>query len=176
MKRLMLLRHAKAESEPTEQDEARPLSPRGKRDATAMGAMMRQRHLVPELVLCSPSVRTRATLALIGPALGAPVIRIEDRLYLAGWKPLIALFQHLDPDCDCVLVIGHNPGLEDCAAALLGHEADSDERARRVRLAAKFPTCSLAVIDCPFDSWQQLDTATGRLSAFLRPKDLPGLR
>ena len=176
MKQLLLLRHAKAESEPSLDDLDRPLSLRGKRDATAMGAILRRRALIPQLVLCSPSVRTRSTLALLAPALGEPAIRIEDRLYLASWKEIFARLASLETDPDRVLVIGHNPGLGDCAAMMLNGEADREERTRRALMAAKFPTCALAVIELPFSAWAELAPKNGTLSAFLRPKDLPGLR
>ena len=177
MKQLLLLRHAKAESEPSPGDFDRPLSPRGKRDATAMGAILRRRALIPQLVLCSPSVRTRSTLALLAPALGEPSIRIEDSLYLASWKEIFVRLTALASNLDRVLVIGHNPGLGDCAAMMLNSEADREERARRTLMAAKFPTCALAVIELPlFSAWAAIAPKSGTLSAFLRPKDLPGLR
>ena len=175
MKQLLLLRHAKAESETSFDDFDRPLSLRGKRDATAMGAILRRRALIPQLVLCSPSVRTRSTLALLAPALGEPIIRIEDGLYLASWKEIFGRLTVLEPSLDRVLIIGHNPGLGDCAAMLLDGEADREERARRTLMAAKFPTCALAVIELPLTAWAQLAPTSGTLSAFLRPKDLPGL-
>lgn len=176
MKQLMLLRHAKAESEPSIDDADRPLSVRGKHDATAMGAVLRRRALIPQLVLCSPAVRTRGTLALLAPALGEPAVCIENELYLASWKQILSHIQAVEPAVERVLVIGHNPGLADCAASLLDREADREEWERRALMAAKFPTGALAVIDVPVATWAQLTPFTGALSAFLRPKDLPGLR
>ncbi len=176
MKQLLLLRHAKAESEPSLDDLDRPLSLRGKRDATAMGAVLRRRALIPQLILCSPSLRTRSTLALLAPALGEPAIRIEEALYLASWKEIFGRLTSLEPSLERVLVIGHNPGLADCAAMMLNGEADREERTRRALMVAKFPTCALAVIELPFSSWSELVPKSGTLGAFLRPKDLPGLR
>jgi phosphohistidine phosphatase len=176
MKQLLLLRHAKAESEPALDDLDRPLSLRGKRDATAMGAVLRRHALIPQLILCSPSLRTRSTLALLAPALGEPAIRIEETLYLASWKEIFDRLTALERGLARVLVIGHNPGLADCAAMMLNGDADREERTRRALMVAKFPTCALAVIELPVTAWTALVPKSGTLSTFLRPKDLPGLR
>ena len=71
-----------------------------------------------------------------------------------------------------LLVIGHNPGLEDCAAALLNASAGGEELARREAMAEKFPTGALAVLDCGISHWTELAPGTAALADFLRPRDL----
>ncbi len=173
MKRLLLLRHAKASQELTDGDHGRPLAPRGRSDAVAMGKAIRRAGLLPDAVLCSGARRTRETWALVSPELEAdPAVGFSEALYLAPWNAVIALARATADSVHSLMLVGHNPGLEDCAAALLRHDADDTERARRVALVDKFPTGALAVIDCDIADWAKLEPACGALSAFIRPRDL----
>ena len=173
MKRLLLLRHAKAGQDSDGGDYARPLAPRGTRNAPAMGRAMREKSYVPKLVLCSGAARTRQTWALAAAELTSkPAVEFDDGLYLAPWKAILNTAKEVPENIKTLMIVGHNPGLEDCAAALLRHTAGPDERARRVVMAEKFPTGALAVIDCDIAAWTALAPACGVLTDFIRPRDL----
>jgi len=119
-RRLVLLRHAKADTPPGTADEDRPLSARGHADAQAAGAWLATRH-VPELVFCSPAKRTRQTWHAVAanlPATAAPMVRYERGLYLGGADQLLELVRTVEDGVSSVLVIGHNPSLSQLALEL----------------------------------------------------------
>ena len=144
MKTLLLLRHAKSDwGDPDLPDQDRPLAPRGVR-AGPRDPRPSRGGVRPELVLCSSARRTVETLALVRPGLvTAPDVRIEDDLYGASAASILTRLHRVDPPVRSVLVIGHNPGLEDLTAALAG---DADEAALD-QLGRKFPTGALAVLE-----------------------------
>ena len=117
---LVLLRHAKADSPPGCADRDRPLSVRGHADAQAAGAWLAARH-VPELVLCSPTKRTRQTWHAVStrlPAEASPVVRYDRRLYLGEPSELLDLVREVAEPVTSVLMIGHNPSLSQLAFEL----------------------------------------------------------
>ena len=133
----------------------------------------REAGFLPDAVLCSGARRTRETWSLVAPELKTdPAVTFSEALYLASWSAIVTLARASDDSAASLMIVGHNPGLEDCAAALLGHNADADERARRVLLAEKFPTGALAVIACDISRWRDLAPGCGALTAFIRPRDL----
>lgn len=169
MRKLLLLRHAKSSWDATGLDDhERPLNKRGVRDAPVMGAYIAKHDLNPDLVLCSDAVRTRATLTLLLPALGAPspAVRYEPRLYLAEPAAIVEVLHRVDPKVERCLVVGHNPGMHALALGLVGDGDRKDLSA----LAMKFPTACLAVIDFDDVPWKGLKPGTGRLRAFVSPK------
>jgi len=173
MKRLLLLRHAKAGPQNIEGDHGRALAPRGRRNAPLVGKAMRKAGFIPDAVLCSDAARTRQTWELVAPELKAePDVRFSDALYLAPWKVILGQARGFPASADAAMLIGHNPGFEDFAAALLGAEAKGRERALRAEMAAKFPTAALAVIDCDIAAWKDLAPGCGRLVAFITPRNL----
>lgn len=173
MKRLLLLRHAKAGPHQAEGDHGRHLAGRGRRNAAAMGKAMRKAGFVPTHVLCSDAARTRETWELTAPELKATsAVTFSDSLYLAPWKTILKSARSLPDAAETVMIVGHNPGLEDCTAALLRQNADEDERERRAEMAGKFPTGALAVIDCEIAAWPELAPGCGTLTAFIKPRDL----
>jgi phosphohistidine phosphatase len=173
MKRLLLLRHAKAGPQNIEGDYGRALAPRGRRNAPLVGKAMRKAGFIPDAVLCSDAVRTRQTWELVAQELKAePDVRFTDALYLAPWKVILGQAREFPASADTAMMVGHNPGMEDCAAALLGPEANGQERALHTEMAGKFPTAALAVIDCDIAAWNDLATGCGRLVAFIKPRDL----
>ena len=170
MRTLYLLRHAKSDrGDPELSDIDRPLAPRGRRDAPAMAAYMREQDYRPDLILCSPAARTRETLALLQPVLG-PDIRVEyDRkLYLGSPDLLLRRLRDVEEAVRGVLLIGHNPGLERLAGAL----APRGEKRALARMREKFPTCALAVIHLHIDRWEQADLGAGALTDFMVPAGL----
>jgi phosphohistidine phosphatase len=170
VRRLLLLRHAKAEpGAPDQEDFDRALTPRGVADAAAMAHHLGKHGLAPSRILCSPSRRTRQTVAPLLADLPAPVDYAEP-LYLAPCGKLVTLIQRCD---DAVLlVVGHNPGLEQCAALLAREAVVAREQRRQDLLEEKFPTAALAVLDFEIDAWSTLAPDSGKLVAFVRPRDL----
>jgi phosphohistidine phosphatase len=176
MRQLLLLRHAKsAWGDKALPDRDRPLSPRGERAAALVRRAMRDLGLAPDLVLLSPSRRTRATLEALEPWDDAPLIEPVDSLYLATAQQLLDALHGIQETVRSVLLIGHNPGMNDLAVRLTGAPASathSDASSRAIEhLAAGYPTGALAEFTIA-GPWRQLDTGGARLIRFLRPRDL----
>ena len=169
MKTLYLLRHAKSDwGDSSLKDFDRPLNERGWKAAKAMGEEMRARDLVPDVVLVSPAVRTRETLARAEEGFGAPFKVVEDRaIYLAETETLIDLIRGAPAKAGKLMVIGHNPGMHELALALTNGPAGL-----RDEVAQKYPTAALAEISFDVDDWADVAPGTGRLRSFVRPRDL----
>ncbi len=168
MKKVYLLRHAKSSwKDQSLADLDRPLNKRGRAAAKYMrGVIARERYL-PAQILCSPARRTRETLHLLIDAFGGAVpVRYEKGIYLAEAQALLRRMRRLSESLGSVMIIGHNPGLELLALML----TDDDGSPLRHALSRKFPTGTLAVIDCSVDHWNELRPAIGRLAAFERPR------
>ena len=170
MRRLMLLRHAKAERPHLGgSDRDRALAERGREDAPRVGAYMARHGLVPDRALVSPAARTRQTWDPIGQALaGRAAVKYEERLYEAGAQAIFNLVREAGREAHVLLVVGHNPALHDLARLLI---ASGDVEARE-RLNEKLPTSGLAVIDFAFDDWGKLHPHSGRLDRFVTPRSL----
>src|SRR3990172_10772601 len=134
--RLWLLRHAKSSwADPSAQDEDRPLAPRGERAAARMGEHLGALDIRPELVLCSSALRARQTLARVLPGLGTALeVRIEQTMYTFDADVLLERLRDVSPEVSSVLLVGHNPALQDLAVRLADRSDRLDE------LALKFPT------------------------------------
>jgi len=171
MLRLMLLRHAKSSwTDPERDDRDRPLSGRGANAATAMGAFMRKKRLIPDVVLCSPARRAGDTWKLVAKTLkAAPKLILDDALYDFGdgGRLLDSLRQKGD-DAKCVLLIGHNPSVERLTLRLIG----KGDRSLKKRIAKKYPTGALAVLEFKVADWKTIKEADGHLVRFTRPKDV----
>jgi len=167
MKRLYLLRHAKSSWKDTSlPDHDRPLTGRGRRVAKAIARHLREQGIEPELVLCSTARRARETLDRIEPALGTSTVRVEEDLYAASAPALLERLRSVPDRVESVMLIGHNPGLQDLAL-------DLARPAPTVRaLATKYPTAALATLAFQASSWQELDHDTAELVALVRPRDL----
>jgi phosphohistidine phosphatase len=171
-RRLLLLRHAKAErGSRREGDHDRALTPRGRRDAERIGAAIEDRRLAPEHVLCSSARRTRETFDRIRPHLPEGLDVVVDReLYLASPERLLERIGGVDERVRTLLVVGHNPGMAALAELLVGRgDGDADALAR---MRHKFPTCGLAEIESDAVHWRELALAGGSLVAFLTPRAL----
>ncbi len=174
MRQLLLLRHAKSSwDDPSLPDHARPLNARGRHAAQAMAAAMRDLGLAPDVVLVSSARRTLQTFEAIAPFPDSPMVEPMDDLYLAPWPRLVDLLRRAPETARSVMLIGHNPGLQDLALALVGAGGMTGSAAVAARrLAEGFPTCALAefAIATP---WHDLAEGGGRLVRFLAPADLP---
>jgi phosphohistidine phosphatase len=166
MRSVYLLRHAKSSWKTGRPDHERPLAGRGRRAAKAIAAHLRDAGIEPELVLCSTARRTRETLELISPALGSAVVAIEQELYGADNDELLERLRAVPDDVASVMLIGHNPGMQELALDLARPSAALRE------LEAKYPTAALATLAFPGASWQELGPGTSELSGFVKPRDL----
>jgi phosphohistidine phosphatase len=168
MRRLLLLRHAKAAPVTTRFDFERELIERGRRDAARMGAFIKATGLIPALMLHSGAARTRQTAEAVLAAWPRAVeTDIEPGLYEASRATLQAIVAVLPDAAPSVMLVGHNPSIADLANALAGGGA-SDERAL---MAAEFPTAGLAVIAFDLDHWRDVAAGTGELLHFVTPND-----
>ena len=162
MKTLLILRHAKSSWDNSRLvDHDRPLSSRGKEDAPRMGRLLAREDLVPDLIISSSAERalTTAELAAISAGYEAE-IQITRHLYHADPESYIELLQQVADSHERVIVVGHNPGMEELVEQLGGHYQ-------------RMPTAALAQIELPIESWGELDEETnGRLVNLWRPKEL----
>ena len=160
--RLYLLRHAKSSwDHPGLADHDRPLAKRGRRAATALRSYVQEHEIAPALVLCSTARRARETLERIRPALRAPVVRHEPDLYGASAQALLERLERVPDRVGSVMLIGHNPAIEELAQALAGPTPGS-----------KFPTGTLATLTVPCASWRDIGRDRAELVGFVRPRDL----
>ncbi len=172
MRRLLLLRHAKAEpGGPDRQDHDRALVERGLADAAAMARTLKARGYGASRILCSTSLRTVQTAEAVLKVAPAPIVYLES-LYLAPPGRIMALAQDAADADTALMIVGHNPGLEQCAAILAREPVGPRQQYRHDVMEEKFPTAALAVLDFDVASWKNLSPGEGRLVDFLRPKDL----
>src|ERR1051325_1293346 len=141
MRRLLLLRHAKSSwSEPGARDHDRPLNRRGQEAAPRVGAYLARHGLIPDRILCSTARRARETWELVAAG---------EKIYNASPRALVDVFRRADPRAASLLVVGHNPGLQEAATALIA----SGDLEDRERLREKLPTGGLVVIDFAIADW-----------------------
>jgi phosphohistidine phosphatase len=168
MRTLYLLRHGKSSwDDPTLADHDRPLGPRGIRATPVVADHLRHAGIVPDVVLCSSSLRTRETLDLLGDAIPpTSEVRVEEGLYHASADRLLHRLRMLSNGTQRAMLIGHNPAVQQLAVLLAG----SGEHL--ARLNRKFPTAALATLDASIDRWKDLAAGCATLTGFVRPKDL----
>ncbi|MEV6317453.1 histidine phosphatase family protein [Streptomyces sp. NPDC051776] len=165
-RRLVVLRHAKSARPEGVPDTDRPLAPRGRRDAPVSGAWLRDADCVPDLVICSPSRRTRETWDLASAELPtAPPVRHDERLYHGSAEQLLAVVRETPADVGTLLLVGHSPGVEELILLLAG-DGDPDALARTEE---KFPTSAIAVLRTP-PPWPDLAPAGARLTSMTVPR------
>lgn len=171
-RRLMLLRHAKsAWDSPSMDDHDRPLAPRGVRAARVMGRFMADQRLFPSLILCSSAQRTQDTLeVLVSEWPEVPKTLVEHGLYLAGEPAIIARIRELPDTVSSVLVVGHNPDMQQLVLRL--SEPEEMDRKLRDAIAMKHPTGTLAVLDFFASSWSDIAPFGGILRAYVPPRGL----
>lgn len=167
LRRLVVLRHAKSAWPPDVADHERPLGPRGRRDAPAAGRALAESDCLPDLALCSTAVRARQTWQLASAQWGTPPpVRHDPRLYAADVPDLLAAVQAVAPEIRTLLLVGHNPGLEELVLALAGDGlGDTLDRVR-----AKFPTSAIAVLAWYGSGWDALRPGMALLTDVLVPR------
>ncbi|MGZ4536508.1 MAG: SixA phosphatase family protein [Nocardioidaceae bacterium] len=152
----MVLRHAKSDWSGGEADLARPLAKRGRRQAPVTGRWLSTNIAGIDLAVVSPAARTRRTWELVSAELEAtPPMRIDDRVYAASAEELLAVTRDLPDDVGTVVLVGHNPGVEDLVARLTGE---------RVQML----TSAVAVVVLP-GPWATAGDGPATLSACGRP-------
>jgi phosphohistidine phosphatase len=163
---LWLLRHGKAERYDGTEDYDRNLKKRGKRDATRMGEWLKKQGVLPDLVASSPANRAIMTAKLVCDALGIDRKRIqqEKRLYDEGLVRVKSVLADCTPSFQRVLLVGHNPELEDLLTYLVKPEDMPDTE-------KLLPTCALVRMVMP-DDWTQLEKGCAELSSMTYPKSL----
>ncbi len=168
MRTLTLLRHAKSGWDaPVARDFDRTLNARGRKAARAMGREMRRLNLGFDLVLASPAARVTETLTELAQGYGAAVdTRFDEAIYLAPVDALLAMVRAADDKDARLLLVGHNPGMEQLALLLSGDNALRDE------IATKYPTGALTEIAFDTDHWRDIEAGEGRLARFIRPREL----
>ncbi|PWI19979.1 phosphohistidine phosphatase [Streptomyces sp. Act143] len=167
LRRLVVLRHAKSAWPEGVPDHRRPLAPRGLRDAPAAGRALAEADCLPDLALCSTAVRARQTWDLASAQWGTPPpVRHDARLYGADVPELLDVVHEVPAEVETLLLVGHNPGLEDLVLGLAGDGLD--DTLDRVR--EKFPTSAIAVLTWRGTAWDGLAPGTALLTAVTVPR------
>jgi phosphohistidine phosphatase len=149
-------------------DRERPLAPRGRKAMKAMARYLRHEGIHPELVLCSAARRARETLERVQASLGNDArIEVEDELYTFDDDVVLRRLRRLAPSFGSVMVVGHNPAMEDLTVGL----ARDGKLVRKAE--EKYPTGALAVL--AFSStWSELESGVAELVSFVTPRSLSG--
>ena len=165
-RRLLLIRHAKAESQ-GEVDLERRLAARGRADAAAIGRWLAEHDLIPDRVVVSPATRARQTWQLTAESVGVTVEpTVDERVYHNTVEDLLEVIAQAPADIRTLAIVGHNPSIEDMAAAI--DDGTGDSGARR-EMTQKYPTSGIAVFAVGPD-WAELDSRTATLIRFAAPR------
>ncbi|MGI4878050.1 MAG: SixA phosphatase family protein [Janthinobacterium lividum] len=169
MKTLTLLRHAKSTwDDSVARDFDRPLNGRGRRAAARIGRWLADDGAAFDHVRASPAVRVRQTIDGVEDGLHRALRPMFDtRIYMASADTLLDVVQGFEDGAARVLLVGHNPGLEDLLL-LLTPTADP----LRGEVEIKYPTATVAVLDLAIDRWCDADEGRAQLRRFIRPRDL----
>ena len=172
MRRLLLLRHAKTETDsPSGHDQDRRLDERGHRDAAEIGGWLADHPPLPSRALVSPAVRTKETWEIVREAMKdagpQPKVEFVPELYGADPTQLLTTIRMASvTDPKRLMLIGHNPGMHELALTLTG---SGDEAAKRA-LSDNLPTSGLAIFDFAIDDWNEVSFRRGKLVLFVSPK------
>lgn len=168
MRRLLLLRHAKAIPATGRDDYERTLVERGRRDAERIGAFVAQSGMIPDLVIDSGAARTRETATIVLEAWPRRVaLQAEPGLYDATRHAIQEIVRALPDTAPHVMLVGHNPGVADLANHLVGRGA----RGEMLRMAGKFPTSGLAILEFDIEHWRDVEPGGALLARFVTPDD-----
>jgi phosphohistidine phosphatase len=162
MKTLFVLRHGKSSwSDASLDDHDRPLKGRGKKAAKKIGQLLRERGWLPDLVLSSTARRAYATarLALMEAGYEGEIVKVEDLYFASVHKQLAAVSRHARRKDKSVLIVGHNPALEELVGTLTGGEVS-------------MTTANLAVVELDIKDWGKLPGTRGQLRDLVRPREL----
>jgi len=171
LKTLGLFRHAKSDwQDPRARDFDRPLNARGRKGAALIGRHIRDNGETWDRIIASPAIRCAETIEIACQAGNRPAaINWDRRIYLASSATLADLLRELEGNPTAVLMVGHNPGLEDLIFDLV---ADDGASPLRDVVEIKFPTAAFAVLKLEIDRWAELRERCGALVHLMRPRDL----
>ena len=157
MKKLLLIRHAKATHETGYVDFERPLQERGLQDAAIMAARLKEKNLIPQILVASPALRTLSTANVFSQHLAIPQAQTNKDIYEATTLALIKVINYLPEEYDFVGLVGHNPGMSDLLYYL-------------TRQLQDVPTCAMMLIEFDVDSWMEIIEDAGKLVYYDYPK------
>lgn len=169
LRELILMRHGKSSwDDPSLDDFDRPLAPRGRKAASRMGAEIAARGWLPDHAVVSAALRTRQTWRRVAAELdgAAPRPQYDEALYMASADRMLAVVRAVPAKTSRLMLVGHNPGMEELARGLAGPGSDAEALAA---MRAKFPTAALARFELPA-GWAGAGPAAARLTHFLRPR------
>jgi phosphohistidine phosphatase len=159
MKTLYLLRHAKSSwKDETLVDVERPLNGRGRRASETVGAFLKREKIIPDLVLSSSAIRARQTTDIVVEAAKLRTdLRFDERIYEASAQKLLEVVRQIEKSKKAVLLVGHNPGLEEFLELLTG-------------TSETMPTGTLSKVVLKLSSWAAVGDKAGALEWIVRPK------
>lgn len=171
MKTLGIFRHAKSDwNDARLRDFDRPLNKRGRKGAAVMGEHIRAHGIPWKRVLASPAVRVTETIELASDAARSVLpVTWDRRIYLASSATLLDVLREQEGDPTSIIMVGHNPGLEDLIFDLVPDDGSSP---LRDIVEDKFPTAAYAVIELDIDRWEDIAENCGRLVHLVRPRDI----
>lgn len=163
MKTLLVLRHAKTQSDAPAGDHARELTERGQRNAADMGAYIRNLIGTPDAMITSDATRARNTAEIVAMSVDfAAPLTVEPRIYAAGLDTLLAVVRRIPDEVRSAIIVGHNPGFEELAEAL----------ARNHDSGIRLPTSGLAILEFDVERWDAVRAGTGRLREVATPRTI----
>ena len=160
MKQLIIVRHAKSDwGNPDLRDFDRPLNKRGKINAPEMAHRLVKKQIKPQLMVSSPALRAITTAKFFADTWQMPLAEIleEPKIYEANVDTLLKVINNFDNTYDQIAMFGHNPGLTDLVNYLDGH-------------IYEMPTCSVAILEFPFEDWAMISEGTAKVVLFDYPK------
>jgi len=163
MKTILLLRHAKADKKLAVKDFERSLTKQGRKDAPRMGHFIKEIGSLPDIIISSPAKRAKETCNLFveAAAMDKALIAWNDDLYYGGARNYLSIIQHASVDINNLMLVGHNPLMEETVSLLC-----NDEGAYGVRI----PTAGLVCIEYPATSWKAVKPGAGHIKWMMTPK------
>ncbi len=166
MKKLFIIRHAKAVIGDPDNDFERVLNDKGRADSLNLAAYLCENYSSPDLLVCSAAFRTKETADIIIKANSWEFDQKYTRkLYLASASQILKELSEIDDDYNKLMLVGHNNGIHDFAMRMCANDDDENF----VRLTNKFPTCSFAAYVLPIKSWKNIEFTIGQLTDFRVP-------
>ncbi|MDR6941306.1 SixA phosphatase family protein [Mucilaginibacter pocheonensis] len=158
MKKLLLIRHAKATHESGYIDFDRPLKQSGMQDAVFMAGVLKGHGIIPEIIVTSPALRTLTTAQIFTEHLNLPTPNTDKKIYDASEFTLVNVINNLPNENDFIGLVGHNPGISQLLHYLTGQTRD-------------LPTCAVALISFDNDDWRSISSEDGHLEFYDSPKE-----
>ena len=156
MKKLLLIRHSRAEKEVNGKDKERPLKYTGMQDAAFMAEKLKEKSLVPPVIITSPALRAKTTAEIFSEHFKQPDAEVNKAIYEASEETLIKVISQLPEEHDFIALIGHNPGVSQVIYYLTGE-------------AKEVHTTTTAIIELNIDKWASVSANSGTLAFFSWP-------